>query len=219
MIDFHTHTLFSDGELLPSELVQRARNKGYEAMAITDHVDDSNLDRVVPSIVRVCQVLSSAWEITVIPGVEITHVPPEIIPRLAQAARSLGAKIVVVHGETIVEPVPPGTNAAALDSAVDILAHPGLITPEHVIKAKEKSIFLEITSRNGHSLTNGHVARLASQIGARLVVNTDTHAPRDLVDDEFARKVLGGAGIPEERFMEIFQNSRSLLSRLKRISQ
>ena len=81
MIDFHTHTLFSDGELLPSELVQRARNKGYEAMAITDHVDDSNLDRVVPSIVRVCQVLSSAWEITVIPGVEITHVPPEIIPR------------------------------------------------------------------------------------------------------------------------------------------
>lgn len=215
MIDFHTHSLLSDGALLPSELVQRARTRGYGAIAITDHVDASNLDLVVPCLSKVCKVLSSSWEISVIPGVEITHVPPEIIPRLALAARSLGAKVVVVHGETIAEPVPSRTNCAALDSAIDILAHPGLISYEDARKAKERSIFLEITSRHGHSLTNGHVARLASEAGASLILNTDTHDPHDLIDDEFAVKVLRGAGIPEESLSGIFENSNSLLNRLK----
>jgi histidinol phosphatase-like PHP family hydrolase len=215
MIDFHTHSLFSDGALIPSELVQRARSKGYTAIAITDHVDASNLDQVVTSLTKVCSVLSSSWEIYVIPGVEITHVPPETIPRLAQAARSLGAKVVVVHGETITEPVPPGTNRAALDASIDILAHPGLVSGEDVKKAKEKSIFLEITSRNGHSLTNGHVARLASQAGAFLILNTDTHDAHDLIDDAFALKILRGAGVPDEKLSGILENSKLMLNRLK----
>jgi len=216
MIDFHTHSLFSDGVLIPSELVQRARTHGYDGIAITDHVDASNLDQVVPALTKVCEILSLSWEIVVIPGVEITHVPPEIISRLAQAARSLGAKVIVVHGETVVEPVPPGTNSAALDAAIDILAHPGLISLEDARKARERSIFLEITSRNGHSLTNGHVAHLASQAGASLVINTDAHEPGNLIDDAFAVKVLRGAGIAEDRISGIFENSKSLLKRLKR---
>lgn len=215
MIDFHTHSLFSDGVLIPSELVQRARTRGYEAIAITDHVDASNIDQVVPAITKVCGVLSLCWEIVVIPGVEITHVPPEIIARLAQAARSLGAKVVVVHGETVVEPVPSGTNSAALDAAIDILAHPGLISLEDARKAKERSIFLEITSRNGHSLSNGHVARLASQAGASLIINTDAHEPGNLIDDAFAVKVLRGAGIGEEGISVVLGHSKSLLNRLK----
>jgi histidinol phosphatase-like PHP family hydrolase len=215
MIDLHTHSLFSDGVLLPSELVQRARSRGYQAIAITDHVDDSNLDRVVSSLVKVCQVLSSSWDMPVVPGVEITHVPPEIISRLAQAARSLGAKVVVVHGETIVEPVPPGTNAAALEAEVDILAHPGLISPDLAARAKERSIFLEITSRNGHSLTNGHVARIARQAGAALIINTDSHGPNDLIDDSSAARILRGAGIPEEAVSGVLENSKSILNRIR----
>jgi len=215
VIDFHTHSLFSDGVLIPSELVQRARMRGYEAIAITDHVDASNLDQVVPAVAKVCQVLSSSWEIVVIPGVEITHAPPEIISRLARAARSLGARVVVVHGETVVEPVPPGTNAAALDAAIDILAHPGLMSLEDAKKARERSILLEITSRNGHSLTNGHVARIAAQAGASLIINTDSHEPGNLIDDAFAVKVLRGAGIPEEGISGVLENSKSMLNRLK----
>jgi len=184
-------------------------------MAITDHVDDSNLEWVVPAVVRVCDVLSRSWEIAVIPGVELTHVPPQLIPRLAQAARSLGALIVVVHGETMVEPVPPGTNAAALDSAVDILAHPGLITRELAAKARERKILLEITSRTGHCLSNGHVVRIAREAGAQLILNTDSHGPHDLIDDATATKVLRGAGIPEEELVSILENSRALVSRVK----
>lgn len=37
MIDFHTHSLASDGALAPGELLARARERGVEALAITDH--------------------------------------------------------------------------------------------------------------------------------------------------------------------------------------
>ena len=43
MIDLHTHTFFSDGGLLPSELARRARIAGYQALAFTDHADVSNI--------------------------------------------------------------------------------------------------------------------------------------------------------------------------------
>ena len=79
MIDLHTHTLLSDGELLPSELVRRAVVAGYTAIALTDHVDISNIDFVLPRIVKVAQNLSRHWPIKVIPGVEITHAPLEEI--------------------------------------------------------------------------------------------------------------------------------------------
>ena len=42
-IDLHMHSLFSDGELLPSEIARRAYVLGHEAIAITDHVDYSNI--------------------------------------------------------------------------------------------------------------------------------------------------------------------------------
>src|SRR3989338_5287081 len=116
MIDLHTHTLFSDGELLPSELVRRAEVKGYTAIALTDHVDFSNIDLVLPRIVRVCKVLNKRWKIRSIPGVEITHAPLEEIRRLVKFARKSGAKIVVVHGETVSEPVIKGTNRRAIEA-------------------------------------------------------------------------------------------------------
>ena len=130
MIDFHTHSLFSDGVLVPSELVRRAIMKGYEVIAITDHADASNLDFTIPRVAAACKILSRQWKIVALPGIELTHIPPETFGDLTERARSLGAAIVVAHGETLVEPVHPGTNRAAIEAKVDILAHPGLITKE-----------------------------------------------------------------------------------------
>ncbi len=211
MIDLHTHSLFSDGELLPSELVRRGVAIGYQAMAITDHVDSSNLEWVIPRIAQVCRDLNAHWQIRAIPGVELTHIPPDLIAPLMLQARALGAQIVLVHGETVVEPVPPGTNQRAIAAGVDILAHPGLITEEDVIQAREKRVFLEITARKGHSLTNGHVARLAQKAGASLVFNTDAHAPEDLILRENALKITRGAGLAMEDFEQMLENARKIL--------
>jgi histidinol phosphatase-like PHP family hydrolase len=212
MIDLHTHSLFSDGVLLPSELIQRARKRGYEAIAITDHADISNIDFVIKRLKMVCNDTNKAYkDIKCFPGVEITHVAPVLVKGLVVKARRYGAKIVVFHGETVVEPVEPGSNRAAILAGVDILAHPGNITEEEVKLAREKGVCLEITARAGHNLTNNHVAELAKKIGAKMVFDTDSHAPEDLRDDAQREKILSDAGLSADDIRQAIKNSFELI--------
>jgi putative hydrolase len=206
------HSLFSDGELLPSELARRALVLGHETIAITDHVDYSNIE-TIPNIKKAIDDINKNWDITVVLGAEITHAPTESIAPLAKKARKLGAKIVVVHGETLNEPVTPGTNRAAVESEhVDILGHPGLITIEEAETAKENDIYLEISARKGHCLGNGHVANVAREVGNKLLVDTDTHAPSDLITFEKSYEIALGAGLSHDEAMKaIVDNPRELL--------
>lgn len=211
MIDMHTHTIFSDGELIPSELVRRAVVHGYRAIGITDHVDFSNVEHVI-SNVKKAKYLEDEYDIRVLVGVEITHVPPAKIAALARKSRQLGAEIVVVHGETLSEPVMPGTNAASVElSDVDILAHPGFITIEEAETARDNDVCLEITARNGHNRTNGHVARIGIEAGATLVVDTDAHSPENLITRDYARKVAMGSGLTEKQADGVLDNSLRFL--------
>lgn len=214
MIDLHTHSFFSDGELVPAELAQRAWTAGYKTIAITDHADHSNIDFIIPRMVKVCSRITEKGGIKVIPGIELTHVHPDDIAALAGEARKLGAKIVVVHGQTITEPVPPGTNLAAIKAGVDILAHPGLITEEEAQLAAKKNVYLEITTRRGHSLTNGHVAGLAKKHQAQLVLDNDAHTPADFVGEAMAMKIARGAGLTDAEISAMLDNSRRLVQRI-----
>ncbi len=216
MIDLHTHSIFSDGELVPAELVRRASALGYKAIAITDHMDQSNIDFIIPRIVKAVGALKDYVSLEIIPGAEITHVPPALIPDIVKEARKLGARIVVIHGETIVEPVAEGTNRAAIASGADILAHPGLISDDDLLFAKEKGITLEITARKGHSLSNGYVAKRALEIGVPLTINTDAHAPSDLITKDFAARILLSAGIADNRISAVFQHSAKLVEKALR---
>lgn len=216
MIDLHTHSTFSDGVLIPSELVRRARVAGYKAIGITDHADVTNMQSIIENVGKFAREHGHFFDITVIPGVELTHTPPSLIPELVTEARKLGARLVVMHGETVVEPVAGGTNLAAIEAGVDILAHPGLITEEEVQLAAEKGVCLEITTRSGHSYTNGHVLSLARKFGARLVIDNDAHAPRDLVGAEMRKFIAYGAGMTSAEYEQAQQNSWEIVQRVMR---
>jgi putative hydrolase len=213
MIDLHTHTILSDGELLPAELVRRAEISGYKAIALTDHVDSGNMETVLEQLIRIAEDLNQQGKVKVLPGVEITHMPPSMIPDLAKKARKLGARMVVVHGESPVEPVCPKTNLLALQSDIDILAHPGMIEEEEVRLAEKRGICLEISARRGHCITNGRLAMLARRCGAKLVINTDAHKSDELFSEELIRKVGLGAGLNEKELKESFQNSAELVKK------
>ena len=218
MIDLHTHTLLSDGELLPSELVRRALVKGYTAIALTDHVDSSNIDFVLPRLIKVSEVINKDWDIFVIPGVEVTHAPIKEIPILVKYARDNGAKIVVVHGETVSEPVIPGTNRAAIEAGCDILAHPGKITEADAALAAKKGTHLEITTRASHSPANIHVLKLARKLGVKMVMDNDSHSPDDLLSAEGANEFLTRLGMNSAEISQIFRNSEDIVTRIKRAS-
>ena len=216
-IDLHTHSLHSDGVLLPSEIARYASVMGFAAIAVTDHVDYSNLESVMRKLLMFTEKHAQYLDIIFVPGVEITHASPELIPELAKDAKKLGAQIIVCHGETPAEPVIKGTNHAAVQQKVliDILAHPGNITEEDSKLAKENGIYLELTAKPGHNATNGHVAKMAQKTGAKLVVNTDAHKPEDYITQEAAFNLAKSCGLNDEEALKaVWDNPKELLSRI-----
>lgn len=215
MFDLHTHSIFSDGELLPGELARRCEAMGLRGLVISDHVDSSNIDFVIPRLAKTCRELTSAMHIKVKAGAELTHIRPQELPKLVQLARELGAELVLVHGETIVEPVMPGTNHAGIEAGADIITHPGLIEEEDAKFARWKGVRLEISGRKGHCLTNGHVALMAKKTGAALIFGSDSHGPEDLLNRSSAEKVVIGAGLGPQEVKKLFQENELLFNGLK----
>jgi histidinol phosphatase-like PHP family hydrolase len=239
--DFHTHTVFSDGGMIPAGLMQRALVRGCLGLAITDHVDSSNLEWAFENLLKFVEELGQEWQpgivpggdfttaplntldsgalaknwhLPLIPGVELTSVPPRKIEALAQKAHALGAKWIVVHGETIMEPVAPGTNRAAIEAGVDLLSHPGLITAEDAARAAELGIYLEITTHKGHGMANGWVAQRARESGAKLLLNTDCHISAEILDAKQRRAIAFGAGLTAKEVDQIWQNGRQIIARI-----
>jgi histidinol phosphatase-like PHP family hydrolase len=218
-IDFHIHTIFSDGALLPGGVVWEAAERDHSAIAITDHADSSNLEEALFAITKYVKEEGESLPLKVIPGIEISYIPPKLIEKYVVRARELGAKIVIVHGESPVEPVPKGTNHAALQlkGLVDILAHPGWISENDAILAKANSIYLELSSKKGHRKGNRHVVKMAKKCGAKLLVNTDAHSEKDLITQKQAYLIAVAAGLKkEEAIKAVRENPLELIKRIER---
>ena len=214
MIDLHTHTFLSDGALAPAELVRRAEHAGYRAIGLTDHADASNLDELISKVVQFARETQPFVKIRIIPGVELTHVPPGQVAGLTRRARQLGARLVLLHGESVCEPVALGTNRAGIEAGVDVLAHPGLISEEEVRLAAAHGVHLEISARFSHGLGNGRVVSLAREAGAPLVINSDAHAAADILTPNWREKVAFGSGLTADEMERINKSMISLVEKL-----
>jgi histidinol phosphatase-like PHP family hydrolase len=212
IIDFHTHTRLSDGLLLPAEHVRHAIVNGYGIIGLADHVDAATIKNVIKSAIRLRDDTEKYLEdeIRILANVELTQIPPGQFASLTKLARELGSELVIAHGESLAESVYPGTNRAAIEARVDILAHPGLITEEDALLAKENGVYLEITQKWGHNISNGHVAKIAKQTGAKLIISSDAHSHKDMLSFNRIRNVCLGAGLDEEDIQLILDNNRNL---------
>ena len=211
MYDLHTHSVFSDGELIPAESARRAQVASYSGIAITDHADASNLLWIIENQLKFKEAFNKySKDFKVIIGVELTHILPNEINRLTEKARNNGADIILVHGETIVEPVMKNTNRAAIEACVDILAHPGLISDEDIKLAAKNNVYMELTTRKGHSYTNAHVYKKSLEYECNCVINNDSHAPEDYLSINTIKNVLLGAGVSEANIDRIFENNKHI---------
>ncbi len=216
MYNLHSHTFLSDGDLLPSEVAVRYQDKGYTVIAITDHADYSNIEQAAKAIVEFCRRWPKDSAIKVLPGVELTHLPPEQFKPLAILARKKGIKIIIAHGETPVEPVAKDTNHASLLADIDILAHPGYISDSDTQLAAKRGIFLEITSRSGHGQGNAHVIKQARKFGAKLILNNDSHSPLDIISPQQLIQTGRDCGLSQEELDQIYSNTKEFLARKER---
>jgi putative hydrolase len=217
MIDLHTHTFLSDGQLGPAEHIRRAEVEGgYRVLGISDHGDLALTGWLVEKARAAAEAERRRGQMVVLAGVELTHVRPDQIAAAVAQARDAGAEYVIVHGETITEPVLEGTNRAAIEAGADILAHPGLITQADVRLAAERGTRLEITAKPGHGLANGHVAALAQRHGAELIFGTDAHGPGQFATRDHAMKILRSAGLAEARAAEVLTSAESFVAALSR---
>ncbi len=215
MYDYHTHSLLSDGDLIPAESIRRAEMTGYRILGLADHSDLATLPTQIPAIVAAAKAENAnSRTFVALPGTEVTHVLPEQIGECVALARQLGALYVVVHGETLSEPVSPGTNRAAILAGADILAHPGLIDEDDVRLAAERGIMLEISGRRGHCLANGHVAKLARRHGVNLIFGSDAHTVGDMPTREKAELVCLGAGLEQDEVDAMFARAEAFGRRL-----
>ena len=168
MFDFHIHVNCSGGRdgLLPSEAMRLAKCAGFRAVGLIVRADPSTLPILLPTLKTLVKTCSLYAGIEAFAGVELVHVPPALLPDAVGQAREQGAALILAHGESIprqlVDVVETGTNLAAINAGVDILAHPGLITVEDAQLAAEKGVLLELNTAPRHCLANGHIARMAA---------------------------------------------------------
>ncbi len=82
--------------------------------------------------------------------------------------------------------------------------------------AAQAGVHLEITTRKGHSLSNGWVAQRARETGALLLLNSDTHGPGDILDREDRVAVAKGAGLNPAELERVWKNAEAVVARLRR---
>src|SRR5947208_2856572 len=104
LVDFHTHSHFSDGVLAPAALVERAHARGVTTLALTDHDTTAGLAeasaacaasaiRFVPGVE-----LSASWrgQTIHVVGLKVDETRPAFNTHLAQVLARRRARLVEI---------------------------------------------------------------------------------------------------------------------------
>lgn len=218
MIDFHIHIIWDgcaprEEGMLPAEALHYAALYGCRGAALILRADGSGL-RDLTQLARTVRRLSLYANVEAFTGVELVHVPPALLPDTVREARERGAQLVLAHGETLDEPVAPGTNLAAVEAGVDILAHPGLVDDEVAAYAAEKGVALELSACPRHALTNAHVAAMADKHGCALAPGGNVRTPLEFARHLPWNAVCKGAAMTPAMTGKFHNDARTMVKRL-----
>jgi hypothetical protein len=113
LLDLHIHSNFSDGKLTIAEIVDLYGSQGFSAIAITDHLADSNtltgivthklklslseknIAQYLDTIHREAQRAKEKYDMLLIPGIEVT---------LNSWSRKKGAHVVFLNVDSYIDP-------------------------------------------------------------------------------------------------------------------
>jgi DNA polymerase (family 10) len=191
--DFQIHTTWSDGRNTIEEMVQAARKRNYEYIAITDHSKTDRIaggmpeDRFLNQIQKIREINKKFKDIHVLASIEV-----EILSdgSLDYSDEILSQTDVVVAGlhygmKGSEDEITKRLVKAMENPYVDILVHPTgriinkrlpyKVNVDRIIEAaKQNQVHIEINSSQRLDFSDSH-ARLAKEKGVKLVINTDAH--------------------------------------------
>lgn len=193
--DLHTHSLYSDGSVLPEYRVKEAWVDGLDVVAITEHIewrpregemisylkgyfacepqqsDDSKVLADLNVANRVATVAALDYGVTVIPGAEITRNPHTIGHYNA---------LFVQDVNTMYDPDPAESiRKARAQGAIIMHNHPGWVRTSVEMLEFEKQVYSEglidgVEVMNGEEFYPPIIDR-ASEMGLFISANTDIH--------------------------------------------
>jgi DNA polymerase (family 10) len=192
--DLHMHTTWSDGAQSIKEMVNAAREKGYEYIAITDHskylrvahgLDEKRLRKQREEIAK----LNEAYDdIHIFAGVEMDVLPDGKLDFSDHFLKEMDFVIAAIHS-SFSQPqniIMDRLNQALENPYVSLIAHPtGRLIGRRegyrvdmdklLERAKETNTALEINANPNRLDLAANWARKAQEKGITLAINTDAH--------------------------------------------
>ncbi len=208
--DFHVHTTLSDGGDSLEDMMGAARARGYSYMGISDHSKSLKVARgvnvadLMARRDRIRAINQTSGDFRVLLGTECEILANGGLDYPDDVLRELDYVIASVHSKFNMglREMTDRVLAAVNHPYVNILAHPftGMVQRREPIQldfervaeeAAERRTALEINAFPDRLDLSGSQARLAKEMGARLVINTDSHSAGHL---GFMRFGVGTAG-------------------------
>ncbi|MDR3700659.1 MAG: DNA polymerase/3'-5' exonuclease PolX [Candidatus Sulfopaludibacter sp.] len=197
--DLHMHTTETDGRASLEEMVEAARNRGYEYVAITDHSKAlamaNGLDeaRVVAFAKQVRELNRNGLGIRIFSGIECDILKDGAMDLANDALAELDLVIGSVHSHMNLESAEMTDRLLrALECpSLRILGHPTgrlLLQREPfpfdfdrvAAEAVKRGVWLEINASPERLDLSGPLIRAAKAKGARFTISTDAHHPKHL---------------------------------------
>ncbi|MCX8183151.1 MAG: PHP domain-containing protein [Crenarchaeota archaeon] len=185
-IDLHVHTVHSDGSGTVREVIETARAKGLDGLAITDHA----------TLKGYFEAKQYFWKMLVLPGFELSTDAGHV---LVIGLEHLPPRNNLVNYEWLVE-------WARGEGGLTILAHPGLNTGKLGRWTNCKTDAVEVLNAS-YPLTFfvNRGVKIARQLGAPTVGGSDAHFPGSVGD---AYTVVEADGWGFEDFSRALRNGR-----------
>ena len=194
--DFHVHSNYSDGALSIEEMVKAAKERGYKALAFTDHSQSLNIanglsvERVKKQWKEIEEVRENHPDFLILKGIEVDIKKDGTLDYDDEILSGFDLVIASVHNNFNL-PADEMTNRivkAMKNPHIDILGHPtgrmlGNRTPfefdyDKVLEtALENDVILEINASPSRFDLNDEMAMDAIRSGVKLTINTDAHHP------------------------------------------
>ncbi len=192
--DLHMHTKETDGKSSIEEMIEAAKEKGYEYIAITDHsknvkvANGMNEKRLLRHVEKIKKLGGRTKGIKVLAGVEVDILEDGKLDLEDDALKELDIVIAAIHSRFHLD-IDKQTKRVlkAIDSKyVNMLAHPSgrLITTRTPLKldldrvfkhAAGSGVYLEVNTHGERIDLNDINCRRARELGAKIAINTDAH--------------------------------------------